>query len=89
MEANMIENHINNTSLLKLPQIRNHTKIIHVDTNVIKKHSFLIIIDTFSKQATTIYLEDRNSITLIEKLRLYYSLNSKRIVAVMNLIRQM
>ncbi len=47
-------------------------QIVHVDIYINKKHSFLTFIDKFSKHAVILYLDDRNHITIIEKLRLYF-----------------
>lgn len=54
-------------------------QIIHLDVYTIKKHSFMTFIDRFSKHAVAIYLEDRNSTTIVEKLRQFLSTRSKPI----------
>lgn len=51
--------------------------IIHMDTYVNSKHSFLIFIDKLTKHAVAFFLEDRNNQTIIEKLRLYISIKGK------------
>lgn len=40
-------------------------EIVHLDTYVNSKHSFLNFIDKFSKQATSFYLEDRYNVTFV------------------------
>lgn len=52
-------------------------EIVHVDTYVNSKQSFIMFIDKFSKHAVSFHLEDRNSLTLVEKLRLYISIFGK------------
>ena len=52
-------------------------QIIHLDVYINKKHSFLTFIDKFSKHAVVLYLEDRNSVTIVEKIRLYFSIKGK------------
>lgn len=52
-------------------------EIVHIDTYVNSKHSFIVFVDKFSKHAAAFYLEDRNSKTLIEKIRLYISIFGK------------
>lgn len=52
-------------------------EIVHVDVYVNSKHSFIIFIDKFSKFATTFYLEDRNSLTIVEKLKQFISMQGK------------
>lgn len=52
-------------------------EIVHVDTYVNSKHPFIVFIDKFSKHAVCFYLEDRNSQTIIEKLRQYISIKGK------------
>lgn len=51
--------------------------IVHVDTYVNSKQNFIMFIDKFSKHAVCFHLEDKNSLTLVEKLRLYISINGK------------
>lgn len=51
--------------------------IVHMDTYVNSKHSFLIFIDKLTKHAVAFFLEDRNNRTIIEKLRLYISIKGK------------
>lgn len=55
----------------------NINEIVHVDTYVNSKQSFIVFLDKFSKHAVGFHLEDRNSLTLVEKLRLYISINGK------------
>lgn len=43
-------------------------EIVHVDTYVNSKHSFIIFIDKFSKHAVSFYLPDRNNQTIIGKI---------------------
>lgn len=43
-------------------------EIVHVDTYVNSKHSFIIFIDKFSKHAVGFYLPDRNNQTIIGKI---------------------
>lgn len=38
-------------------------QIIHIDIYIIMKHSFLTVIDKFSKFAAAYYLPDRNHVT--------------------------
>lgn len=52
-------------------------EIVHTDTFTISKHNFITFIDKFSKFAVALPLENRNSITLVEKLRLFFSLKGK------------
>lgn len=52
-------------------------EIIHLDTYTNSKHSFINFIDKFSKHAVSFYLEDRNSKTLIEKIRQFTSIKGK------------
>lgn len=55
----------------------NINEIVHVDTYVNSKHYFIIFIDKFSKHAVAFYLPDRNSQTIVEKLREYLSIKGK------------
>lgn len=48
-------------------------QIIHIDTYVIKKTSFLTIIDKFSKFGSAYHLTDRNHITIIEQLEDHFT----------------
>lgn len=52
-------------------------EIVHVDTYVNSKQNFIMFIDKFSKHAVCFHLEDKNSLTLVQKLRLYISINGK------------
>lgn len=58
-------------------------QIIHIDTYVIMKHSFLTIIDKFSKFGSAYYLTDRNHVTIIEQLEEHFTKigKPKKIVA--------
>lgn len=53
------------------------SEIIHVDTYVNSKHSFINFIDKFSKHVVSLYLEDRNTQKIIEKLRQYLAIKGK------------
>ena len=55
----------------ELPTDKN--QIIHIDTYVNKKQTFLIFIDKFTKFATTYPLENRNHVEIIEKLKMYFN----------------
>lgn len=46
-------------------------EVVHVDTYVNSKHSFVIFIDKFSKHVFSFHLHDRNSQTLVGKIRAY------------------
>lgn len=52
-------------------------EIVHMDVYTNKKHSFITFIDKFTKYAVALNLEDRNSKTLVEKIRMYFSLRNK------------
>lgn len=52
-------------------------EIVHMDIYVNQKHSFLNLIDKFSKHAVSLYLEDRNNQTIIEKIKLFISMKGK------------
>lgn len=43
-------------------------EIVHIDTYVNSKHSFVLFIDKFSKHAVGFYLPDRNNQTIISKI---------------------
>lgn len=49
-------------------------EIVHVDTYVNSKHSFVIFIDKFSKHVISFHLHDRNSQTLVGKIRAYLAI---------------
>lgn len=57
-------------------------EIIHVDTYVNTKQSFIIFIDKFSKFAIHFHLPDRNNQTIIQKLREFLAIkgNVKKLV---------
>lgn len=44
-------------------------QIVHIDLYFIWKHTFINFIDRFSKHVITFYLEDRNSIIFLEKIK--------------------
>lgn len=48
-------------------------EIIHVDTYVNKRQTFLVFIDKFSKFATAYPLEHKNHTEIIEKLKIYFN----------------
>ncbi|XP_037921415.1 ubiquitin-like-specific protease 1 [Hermetia illucens] len=48
-------------------------QIIQVDIYFIMKHTFMTVIDRFSKFGTAYYLNDRNHITIIEKLEDHFA----------------
>lgn len=52
-------------------------EIIHVDTYVNSKHSFIVFIDKFSKHATCLPLMDRNSITLVAQLQQFLAIKGR------------
>lgn len=52
-------------------------EIVHMDTYVNSKHSFIVFIDKFSKHATCLPLTDRNSITLVTKLQQFLAIKGK------------
>ncbi len=52
-------------------------EIVHADIYINKKCYFLTFIDKFAKFAMAFQLEDRNSITIIEKLRLFFSIKGR------------
>lgn len=51
----------------------NINEIVHIDTYVIMRHVFLTIIDKFSKFGTAYYMNDRNYITILEKLEQHFT----------------
>lgn len=54
----------------EIPIDKNH--IIHVDTYVNSKQSFIVFIDKFTKFAAAYPLENRTHIEIIEKLKMYF-----------------
>lgn len=52
-------------------------EIIHVDTYVNSKHSFIIFIDKFSKHVISFHLPDRNSRTLLGKIRAFLAIKGR------------
>lgn len=48
-------------------------QIVHIDIYIIMKHSFLTVIDKFSKFAAAYYLPDRNHVTIIEQLEDHFA----------------
>lgn len=48
-------------------------QIIHIDTYVIMKCSFLTVIDKFSKFGSAYYLPDRNQLTIIEQIEEHFA----------------
>lgn len=64
----------------EMPTSKN--QIIHVDTYVNRKQSFMVFIDKFTKFATAYPIEHRNHTEIIEKLRMYFNHKKpKKIVA--------
>lgn len=62
----------NKFRLTETPSTTN--EIIHVDTYVNSKHSFIIFIDKFSKHVVSFHLHDRNSQTLVGKIRAFLAI---------------
>lgn len=56
---------------------KNINEIVHIDTYVNSKQSFIIFLDKFSKQATSFPLMDRNNITLVECIRHFLAIKGK------------
>lgn len=56
--------------------------IVHIDTYVNSKNSFIIFLDKFSKHSVCFHLPDRNSVTIVQKIREYLSIkgNVKKFV---------
>lgn len=56
---------------------RTINEIVHIDTYVNTKQSFIIFLDKFSKQATSFPLMDRNSTTLVEHIRHFLAIKGR------------
>lgn len=52
-------------------------QIVHADIYTNSKNNFLTFLDKFSKHCIIFHLQDRNSITIKEVLRLYFSIRGK------------
>lgn len=62
----------NKFSLTETPITTN--EIVHIDTYVNSKQSFIIFLDKFSKHATCFPLTDRNNTTLVENIRQFLAI---------------
>lgn len=49
-------------------------EIVHVDTYFNSKNCFIVFLDKFSKHAVSFHLSDRNSVTIVQKLREFISI---------------
>lgn len=66
-----------NNKFLRTETPSSVNEIVHIDTYVNTKRSFIIFIDKFSKHAVCFHLPDRNSTTLVQKIREFLAIKGQ------------